>query len=62
MKKDKALTGKDNQRLTKHKPTNQATNSALTSNACVDNKTNATIPSLSGVIDAKEWVDNGSKL
>ena len=60
--KDKQLSGKDNERLTKTTPTNCEYTAAW---ANVDNivpVSQVTQPSLEDVIDAKEWVDNGSKL
>lgn len=56
------MQGRDNKRLRTHNPTNSEHTAAwqdAEGNYKVDmvNK-----PSMEGVIDAKEWVDNGSQL
>lgn len=61
IKKDQ-LSGKNNKRL---KETTPMKNEYTAAWANVDNilpESNVTQPSLEDVINAKEWVDNGSKL
>lgn len=61
-KKAKALTGANNKRLKKHTPTNNAENAAWTDIDKLKAESKVSIPSLSNVKEAKDWVDNGSRL
>lgn len=61
-KKARALSGADNERLTKHRPTNNAQNAAWADIDKLKAHSKVSIPSLSSVEEAKEWVDDGSKL
>lgn len=54
---DKALTGKNNSRLYKHKPLNNAVNAAWNDVQSLKNETNASVPTMEGVKDAKDFVD-----
>lgn len=60
--KTKALSGVNNEKLKKYRPTNSESTAAW---ADVDKEmpnSKVTIPSLENVIEAKDWVDNGSRL
>ena len=60
--KNEQLSGKNNKRLKETTPMKSEYTAAW---ANVDNimpESNVTQPSLEDVINAKEWVDNGSKL
>ncbi len=59
--KDK-LQGRDNERLDTEKPTNNEGTAAWQDSETTYKVDNVLKPSLEGVIDAKDWVDNGSKL
>ena len=61
-KKAKALTGANNKRLKKYRPTNNAENAAWTDIDKLKAESKVSIPSLSNVEEAKEWVDDGSRL
>lgn len=61
-KKTKALSGENNKRLKAHRPTNSEVNAAWSDIDKLRPKSKVGVPSLENVIDAKEWVDNGSKL
>ena len=54
--------GKNNKRLNTAKPTNCECTAAWQEQAEHYNVDNVSKPSIERVIDAKEWVDNGSKL
>ncbi|MGL5331044.1 MAG: CDIF630_02480 family spore surface protein [Peptostreptococcaceae bacterium] len=60
--KSKALSGANNNRLTKHRPTNNAQNAAWADVDKLKPESKVSIPSLSNVEEAKDWVDNGSRL
>jgi hypothetical protein len=59
--KDK-LQGKNNQRLDTAKPTNCECTAAWQNSESTYEVDNVNKPSVDRVIDAKDWVDNGSKL
>lgn len=61
-KKDKALSGADNKRLKKYRPTNSEQNAAWADIDKLKPDSKVGTPSLQSVIDAKEWVDDGSRL
>ncbi len=62
IKKIDKLQGKNNERLDTEKPTNKE-NTAAWQNSETNYKVDlVNKPSLDCVIDAKDWVDNGSKL
>lgn len=61
-KKAKALSGANNKRLTKHRPTNNAQTAAWADIDKLKPESKVSIPSLSNVEEAKEWVDDGSRL
>lgn len=54
--------GKDNKRLHKKDPTNNEGTAAWQNSASNYDVDLVNQPSLDHVIDAKDWVDNGSKL
>jgi hypothetical protein len=56
------LQGKDNNRLTTSKPTDNEGTAAWANEETIQKNSMVSIPSLDNVIDAKKWVDNGSKL
>ena len=62
-KKAQPLNGEHNKRLKAHRPTNNEGTAAW---ANIDklrpDKSKVSIPSLSNVQEAKDWVDNGSRL
>lgn len=59
--KDK-LQGKNNKRLDAAKPTNCECTAAWQNSETTYKVDNVNKPSIERVIDAKDWVDNGSKL
>ena len=61
-KKDKALTGADNKRLKKYRPTNSEQSAAWADIDKLKPESRVSTPSLENVIEAKDWVDNGSRL
>ncbi len=61
-KKDKALTGADNKRLKKYRPTNSEYSAAWADIDKLKPESKVSTPSLENVIEAKDWVDNGSRL
>lgn len=61
-KKSKALTGKNNNRLNAHRPTNNAENAAWADIDKLQSESKVSIPSVQSVREAKDWVDNGSRL
>lgn len=61
-KKAKALSGAGNKRLKAHRPTNNAENAAWADIDKLRAESKVSIPSLSNVEEAKDWVDNGSRL
>lgn len=63
MKKDnKALSGKNNERLKTHKQQNNQINAAWANIESLKLQSNVSIPSMDAVEEAKDWVDDGSKL
>lgn len=56
------LDGSDNKRMNSKKPTNKESTAALQSSATRYQEDNVNKPSIERVVDAKDWVDNGSKL
>lgn len=62
-KKAQPLSGERNNRLTKHRPTNNEGTAAW---ANIENLrpdgSQVSVPSLENVKEAKDWVDNGSRL
>jgi hypothetical protein len=61
-KKAKALGGANNERLKKYRPTNNEGTAAWADIDKLKPHSKVGIPSLQSVIEAKDWVDNGSKL
>jgi len=61
-KKNYQLQGKDNKRLTSSKPTDNEGTAAWANEETKLKPSEVSIPSIENVIDAKKWVDNGSKL
>lgn len=61
-RKAKALTGEHNRRLKKHRPTNNEKTAAWADIDKLKAESKVSIPSLSSVEEAKEWVDDGSRL
>lgn len=63
MNKEKnVLTGKDNQRLNHTESLHEESAAAITDAKQVMPDTQVTIPSEMNVINAKDWVDDGSQL
>lgn len=60
--KSKALNGKSNRRLNLKNSVDRNTNAAWADIEKLRPITNVSVPSLENVKNAKEWVDNGSKL
>lgn len=60
--KKNALNGRDNKRLHTGNPTNCECTAAWQNKEGNYKVDNVNKPSLDSVIDAKDWVDNGSKL
>ncbi len=61
-KKDTQLDGHDNKRMTAYRPTDNEGTAAWTKEKTKQKHTNVIIPDEEGVSEAKNWVDNGSKL
>ncbi len=61
-KKDQQLDGHDNRRMTAYRPTDNEGTAAWTKEKTKQKHTNVIIPDEEGVSEAKNWVDNGSKL
>jgi len=61
-KKNYQLKGNDNKRLTSSKPTDNEGTAAWANEKAKQSPSEVSIPSIENVIDAKKWVDNGSKL
>jgi len=57
-----SLDGRDNKRLNAKKPTNSEGTAAWQNSATRYQEDNVNKPSIERVIDAKDWVDNGSRL
>lgn len=60
--KNEQLSGKNNKRLNDTTPVNSEYTAAWANVENVMPESNVTQPSLEDVINAKEWVDDGSKL
>lgn len=60
--KNESLQGKNNRRLDAYKPTDNEGTAAWANEKSKLKNSKVSIPSLENVIDAKKWVDNGSKL
>ncbi|MEG0855485.1 MAG: DUF3787 domain-containing protein [Terrisporobacter sp.] len=58
---NRQLSGKENERLYSTTPVNNAYTAAFADAAEVMPESNVTIPSLESVLEAKDWVDNGSQ-
>jgi len=61
-KKNNQLGGIDNRRLTAFRPTDNEGTAAWANEETKQKHTDVSIPKIEGVIEAKEWVDDGSKL
>lgn len=61
-KKARPLTGANNARLKKHRPTNSQYTAAWADIDKLQADSKINIPAIEDVIHAKEWVDNGSRL
>jgi hypothetical protein len=61
-KKDEQLDGHDNRRITAFRPTDNEGTAAWTNEETKQEHTDVVIPKMDGVLEAKKWVDNGSKL
>lgn len=61
-KKDKALSGANNKRLNSYRPYKKEEHAAWADIDKLKPHSKVGIPSMEGVVNAKEWVDNGSKL
>lgn len=61
-KKAKPLNGEDNKRLKKYRSTNNESTAAWADIDKLKPESKVSIPSLSNVEEAKDWVDNGSRL
>lgn len=61
-KKNDQLEGNANKRIEAHRPTNHEGTAAYADVEKKLKKSKVPIPSLDNVIEAKDWVDNGSKL
>ena len=59
--KVKALSGENNKRLNKYRPTKQEAHAAWADIDKLKPHSKVGVPSLEGVVNAKEWVDNGSR-
>ena len=60
--KSKPLNGEGNKRLKAHRPVNNEYTAAWAETKNLKNNSNVSIPTLSNVEEAKDWVDNGSRL
>lgn len=61
-KKATPLSGANNKRLKKHRPTNNESTAAWADIDKLRPESKVSVPSLNNVIEAKDWVDNGSRL
>lgn len=61
-KKAVPLSGENNKRLKAHRPTNNASTAAWADIEKLQPESKVSTPSLENVVNAKEWVDNGSRL
>lgn len=60
--KTKALSGSNNEKLKKYRPTNNESTAAWADVDKLKPHSKVTVPSLDNVEEAKDWVDNGSRL
>lgn len=60
--KNLTLDGKNNKRIKKYYQLESEQTAAWTNAVSKDAKTNVSLPSNTAVNDAKDWVDNGSRL
>lgn len=60
--KSKALTGERNKRLKSNKPVKSEYTAAWAGTKELRENSNVSVPPLSNVEEAKDWVDNGSRL
>lgn len=60
--KKESLQGEDNKRLHTTNPTNRESTAAWQNSETEYKVDEVNKPSLDNVLDAKDWVDNGSKL
>lgn len=58
---NRQLSGRDNDRLYSKTPVNNAYTAAFADVEEVMPESNVTIPSFESVLEAKDWVDNGSR-
>lgn len=61
-KQDNVLTGKGNKRLNNTDPLHEQNTAAIADAQKVISETQMTIPSTLNVVNAKDWVDDGSRL
>lgn len=61
-KKDAQLDGHNNRRQTAFRPTDNEGTAAWTKEGTKQKHTDVVIPDMEGVLESKNWVDNGSKL
>lgn len=61
-KKAQPLSGKDNRRLKLKTPVDQNSTAAWADIDKLRPESKVSVPSLDSVLEAKDWVDNGSKL
>lgn len=61
-KKAQPLSGKDNRKLKNQTPTNNAHSAAWADIDSLAPESKVSTPSFDSVLEAKDWVDNGSKL
>lgn len=61
-KKATPLRGENNKRLNKYRPTNNESTAAWADIDKIRPESKVSVPSLSNVEEAKDWVDNGSRL
>lgn len=60
--KSHVLTGTHNQRINKTSQTDNESTAAWAGTDHKEAKSGVSIPGIHNVVDAKEWVDNGSRL
>ena len=61
-KKAQPLSGENNKRLKKYRPTDNQVTAAWADIDKLQPESKVSIPSLNNVEEAKDWVDNGSRL
>ena len=61
-KKAQPLSGENNKRLKAHRPVKNEGTAAWANIDSLQPESKVSIPSLDNVEEAKEWVDNGSRL